>query len=187
MVTLASLWLPILVAAVLVFAASSLMHMVLAYHRTDYRRVPSEDAVMDSLRSFDIPPGDYLIPCPGSPAASRDPAFVAKRTKGPVLFATVLPSGDIVMGGRLAAWFAFCVVVGVFAGYIASAALPPGAPYLQVFRFTSVVAFVGYALALWELAIWYNRSVVTTLKSSFDAFVYALLTGGAFGWLWPGT
>ena len=89
------------------------------------------------------------------------------------------------MGGSLAAWFAFCVAVGVFAGYLTSRALPAGAPYLEVFRFTGTIAFAGYALALWENTIWYRRAWTTTLKANIDGLIYALLTGGAFGWLWP--
>jgi len=34
MVSLAALWLPILLAAVFVFIASSIIHMVLPYHKT---------------------------------------------------------------------------------------------------------------------------------------------------------
>ena len=53
MVTLAALWLPILVSAILVFFASSLFHMVLPFHRSDYRKVPSEDAVMNAASPWD--------------------------------------------------------------------------------------------------------------------------------------
>ena len=185
MVDLVALWLPILLSAVLVFFASSLMHMVLPFHRSDYGKVPSEDAVMDALRPFNIVPGDYLVPCPGSPAAARTPEYVAKMKKGPVIIMTVMQAGEMRMGGRLAAWFVFCLVVGVFSGYLTSRALPSGAPYLEVFRFAGTVAFVGYAVALWENTIWYSRAWMTTLKSTIDGLVYALLTGGAFGWLWP--
>jgi hypothetical protein len=185
MVSLAALWLPILVAAVLVFLASSLIHMVLPYHRTDYGMVPSEDKVMDALRPFNIPPGDYLMPSPGSASAMRDPEFIAKRKRGPVLLATVFPSGDIAMGAQLAQWFVFCLVVGLFSAYVTRLALPAGAPYMEVFQVSSTVAFIGYGLALWENTIWYRRSWTTTLKSNIDALIYGLLTGGAFGWLWP--
>ena len=185
MVSLASLWLPILVAAILVFIASSLVHMVLPYHRTDYGKLPDEDKVMDALRPFNIPPADYLMPCPGSAQAMRDPQFVARRKKGPVAMMTVFPSGDITMGPQLAQWFVFCLAVGLFAGYLTSRALPPGAPYMEVFRFSGTVAFVGYGLALWESSIWYRRAWLTTFKSNIDALIYGLLTGGAFGWLWP--
>jgi hypothetical protein len=185
MVALTSLWLPILVSAALIFVASSLIHMVLGYHRADYRKLPSEDAVMDALRPFNIPPGDYLVPCPGGANAMRDPAFLEKRKKGPVLLATVLPGGDIRMGGQLAAWFVFSAIVSLFAGYVASRTLPAGTPYMDVFQITSTVAFVGYAVALWELAIWYRRDIGTTIRSTIDGLIYGLLTGGAFGWLWP--
>ena len=150
MVALSALWLPILVAAVLVFFASYAIHMVLTYHRTDYRKLPSEEAIMDALRPFNIAPGDYHTPRPESPAAMRTPEFVAKMKKGPVFTMTVFPAGDVGMGRRLINWFLFCVVVGVFSAYLTSRALPAGAPYLEVFRFAGTVAFVGYGLALWE-------------------------------------
>jgi hypothetical protein len=54
-----------------------------------------------------------------------------------------------------------------------------------VFRFAGATAFVGYGLALWQHSIWYKLAWSTTLKSNVDSLIYALLTGGAFGWLWP--
>jgi len=185
MVPLTALWMPIVIAAVIVFAASSLIHMVLPFHQSDYRRLPKEDDVMAALRRFSIPPGDYLVPCAGSPKDMNNPAFVEKMTKGPVMFATVMPSGRPSMGPQLAQWFVYCVVVGVFAAYIAGRALGPGAHYLAVFRFAGATAFVGYSLALWQNTIWYKRNWVVTLKSTVDGLLYGLLTAGTFGWLWP--
>ncbi|MBI4887510.1 MAG: hypothetical protein HY824_10480 [Acidobacteria bacterium] len=184
MVALTALWLPILVSAVFVFLASALIHMALGYHAADYGRAPSEDAVMDALRGFSIPPGDYMLPCPGR-TGGRDPEFAAKHKKGPVVIMTVLPAGDMRMGKQLVMWFVYCLVVGLFAGYLTSRAQPAGAPYLEVFRFASTVAFAGYALALWPLSIWYRRQLGTTIRSTVDGLIYSLLTGGAFGWLWP--
>lgn len=51
MVPLAALWLPILLSAVIVFVASSIMHMLLPYHRSDYHRLPDEDKVVAGLRA----------------------------------------------------------------------------------------------------------------------------------------
>lgn len=185
MVPLTALWAAILVAAVLVFIASSLIHMVLPYHRTDFGRLPAEDEVMDALRRFKIPPGDYVMPCAGTPDALRSPDFQDKMKRGPVGFITMAESGPPAMGKNLAGWFAYAVVVGVFAGYLAGRTLAPGAPYIEVFRLTGTVAFAGYALALWQNTIWFKRSIRTTIKSTFDGLVYALLTAGSFGWLWP--
>ncbi len=185
MVPVLSLWVPILLSAAIVFVASSIIHMVLPFHRSDTRKLPDEDGTMDALGKLGLPPGDYHFPCPGSPKELKDPAFVEKMTKGPVGFMTILPSGPPAMGRNLARWFVYCVVVGVFAAYVAGRALSPGAPYLKVFRFAGVTAFTGYALALWQNTIWYRRAWTTTLKSSIDGLVYGLLTAGTFGWLWP--
>ena len=89
------------------------------------------------------------------------------------------------MRNNLINWFLYAVVVGVFAAYIAGRALAPGVAYLAVFRFVSATAFIGYALALWQMSIWYRRAWVTTIKATVDGLIYALLTAGVFGWLWP--
>ena len=185
MVPLTWLWIPILLSAVLVFVASSIIHMVLTYHRSDYGKLSAEDAVMDALRKYSIPPGDYMMPNASSPKAMKDPAFLEKITKGPVIMMTVLKSGPFAMGGQLAQWFLYCVVVSVFSAYITGRALPSGTDYPSVTQFASTTAFIGYSLALWQNTIWYKKSWKTTLKSTFDGLVYGFLTGGVFGWLWP--
>lgn len=101
------------------------------------------------------------------------------------MVATVMKPGEVSMGPQLAQWFVFCVVVSLFAGYVASRALPVGADYLDVFRFAGTVAFVGYGLGEWPNSIWFKRAWSSTLKGTFDGLVYALLTAGVFGWLWP--
>ena len=184
MVSVTSLWLPILVAAVLVFVVSSLIHMVLKYHRNDFVAVPNEEQVRAGLRG--IPPGDYVVPHAPSSAERQTEEFKQKMEEGPVAFLTVFPPGDFAMGAGLAQWFVYSVVVGIFAGYVAGITLPPGAEYLHVFQITGTVAFAGYGLALVQNSIWYNRKWSTTFKSLFDAFIYGLVTAGAFGWLWPG-
>ena len=185
MVPVASLWLPIVLSAVAVFVVSSVIHMMLGYHAGDFRTLPAEDAVMEALRKFEIPPGDYMVPRAGSMAAMKTPAFVEKMNKGPVFMATFMKAGPMNMGSSLMQWFLYSVVVSVFAAYVAGRALPAGTPYLAVFRMVSTVAFVGYSLALWQNTIWYKKSVATTMRTTFDGLVYALVTAGMFGWLWP--
>ena len=185
MVPMTSLLIPILVAAVLVFVVSSIIHMMLKYHKNDFGQVPSEDAVMDALRPFNIPPGDYVVPCPGSSQAMKSPEFQEKMNKGPVAFMTVMPNGQVSMNSSLVQWFVYCILVGLFAAYITGRSLGPGADYLPVFRFAGTTAFAGYALALLQNSIWYKRAWSATLKSVFDGLLYALVTAGVFGWLWP--
>jgi hypothetical protein len=185
MVPILSLWVPILVAAVLVFAASSIIHMVLGYHADDVSAVPDEEAVMDALRPFDLAPGEYCFPKANSMKELSQPDFVAKMNEGPVVIATVLPNGPPKMGGQLFKWFVYSLIVGVFAAYITSRAVGPNPEYLDVFRFSGATAFFCYTVAGWQASIWYGRSWSTTLKNTFDGLVYAVLTAGAFGWLWP--
>ena len=185
MVSILSLWLPIVVSAIFVFVISSIIHMFLPYHRSDFAKVPSEDEVMESLRKFDIPPGDYVIPCAGSPEVMRSEEFRAKATNGPVALMTVMEPGPPAMGASLSQWFIYSILVGVFAAYVTGRVLGPGANYLSVFRFAGTTAFLCYAVALWQNSIWYKRAWSTTAKSTFDGLVYALVTAGTFGWLWP--
>ena len=185
MVSVATLWAPILLSAVLVFVISSVIHMLLGYHANDFAKVSRQGEVMDALRGFNLSPGDYLMPRPDSAAHARSPEFAATVAKGPMVLMTVMPSGGTSMGRSLALWFVYTVIVGLFAGYVAGLALGPGAEYRQVFRVSSTVAFAGYVLALWQGVIWYGRSGTTAAKATFDGLVYALVTGGVFGWLWP--
>lgn len=185
MVPLSALWLPILIAAVLVFVVSSIIHMFLGYHKADVKALPNEAAVADALRKFDVPPGDYVIPHAGSSAAMKSPEYQEKLAKGPVWFMTVLPKGPITMGSSLVQWFLYCVLVAVFAAYVSGRALPPGAHYLTVFRFAGATAFAGFGLALLQNSIWWKRNWGATLRGVFDALIYAGLTAGALGWRWP--
>ena len=185
MTPLVSLWLPILLAAVGVFLASSVLHMFTGWHKSDYLKVPNEDRVMDTLRPLAIPPGDYMMPRPESSQDMRSPAFVEKFKKGPVMMFTVMPGGSMAMGKQLTQWFLFSAVVGIFAAFVAGSALPPGASYRAVFHFAGLSAFAGYTLALWPMSIWYRRSWITTIKATVDGLIYALLTAGVLAWLWP--
>jgi len=178
-------WLPILLSSVFVFVASSIIHTVTPWHKSDYTKLPNEDKVMDLLRPLQIPPGDYMVPRPSSTEDLRSPEFIEKMKKGPVLMLTVWAAGPARMGKSLALWFIYSVVVGVFAAYVTGHALAPGTAYVHVFRFAGVTAFLGYSLALWQMSIWYHRSWTTTIKSTVDGLIYGLLTAGTFGWLWP--
>jgi hypothetical protein len=185
MVPLLSLAVPILLAGVIVFVASSIMHMVLPYHRSDFRGLPKEDDVLEALRRAGIPPGDYVAPHAGSPAGMKNPQFVEKMTKGPLLIMTVAAGEPPSMSKSLVLWFLYTVLVSMFTAYVVGRAVGPGTPYLRVFQLAGAVAFMGYSLALLQQSIWLRRSWTTTMKSMVDGLVYGLLTAGTFGWLWP--
>jgi hypothetical protein len=185
MVPLTSLVLPILLSAIVVFVASAVIHMVLGYHRNDLRRVPDEDALQNAIRPLGLEPGDYVVPYAGGPSGMKDPAFVERMRKGPVLLMTVRPGGDFGMGKSLALWFVFTLVVSFFSAYLASRTMGPGTSYLAVFRVVGTSGFMAYSFAVLHESIWHWRNWRWTLLLAFDGLLYGLLTAGVFGWLWP--
>src|SRR5436309_4756455 len=104
MTGLSALWLPILLSAAIVFVVSSVIHMALPWHKSDYPKMANEDRVMDALRPLAIPPGDYLIPRPSSRQEKGSPEFKEKMKKGPVMMLTVWPNGPAKMGTNLVLW-----------------------------------------------------------------------------------
>ncbi|MFQ5889511.1 MAG: hypothetical protein ACE5JR_05610 [Gemmatimonadota bacterium] len=185
MVPLGSLWLPIILSAVIVFFAAFALHTIVPHHRTDYSKAPDEEALLEALRSQGIGRGQYHFPHVSSPAEMKDPAYVEKAERGPmgllyVMEPTVGPSGK-----QLGLYFVYCVGVSVFAGYLAGATLPAGAAYLSVFRVVGTAAILGYAGALFSDAIWFGHTWSSTWKHVIDGVIYGLLTAGTFGWLWP--
>ena len=185
MTGLSALWLPILVSAVFVFIASSVIHMFTPWHKGDYRPVPDEARLRTALGPLAVPPGDYVVPRANSMDDMRSPDFKQKMLDGPVVMMTVLPNELPTMGRSLSLWFVHILIVGVFSAYIAGRALPPGAHYLQVFRFAGCTSFIAYSFAIWPLWIWYRRSLGTTIRSTIDGLIFAGITAGTFGWLWP--
>ena len=185
MISIVALWEPILLSAIFVFVASSLIHMVLGYHANDLRKLPDENSFANALRQLNIPPGEYIMPRAADSKEMRSPEFKEKMKKSPAALLTLWAGPRPSMAVNLVQWFLFSVMVGVFAAYVAGRALQPGVAYLAVFRFVGVTAFCCYTVAGWQESIWYGRAWSTTFKSTFDGLIYALLTGGTFGWLWP--
>lgn len=160
--------------------------MLPLWHKSDFPQVPNEDRVMDALRPLGIPPGEYIVPRCSSHKEMKNPEFIEKLNKGPVLMLNVYPNGAFKMGPSLVQWFIYCVVIGIFSAYVAGRALPPGAEYLHVFRFAGFTAFACYSVAAWQASIWFKRSWSNTAKMTLDGLIYGLVTAGTFGWLWPG-
>ncbi len=184
MTSIAALWLPILLSAVVVFIASSIIHMAPLWHRDELPPPPDSDRMQDALRPFAMQPGEYMLPKAKDMKDCKAPEFVEKLKRGPVVIMTVIPNGQVSMTRPLVQWFIYTVIVSGLAAYVAGATLPADAPYLAVFRVAGAVAFMAYAVGLWQQSIWYNRPWPTTLKLTFDGLIYGLLTGGTFGWLW---
>lgn len=184
MVPLAALWLPILLSAVIVFVASSLMHMLLTYHQSDYRQFPDEDKTLAALRAAGLKPGLYIFPfC--NHKEMKSPAAIERYKQGPVGHMTIIPSGPPAMPKFLIQWFVYCLLIGFFVAYLAAHTLASGTHYLTVFRVVGTAAFLAYGLGHLSNGIWKGQTWTATIKEVIDGLVYGLLTAGTFGWLWP--
>jgi hypothetical protein len=185
MVGIPELWLPIVVAAALVFVTSAILHMALTYHRADYRKLPNEDEVADALRRGSVAAGQYMLPWCANDKERAKPEMQEKFKRGPVGIVTLLPAGGHSMGKYLALWFVFCLIVSLFAAYLTGRVHPAGADYRAVFRFAGTVAFAAYGLGHFADSIWKGQPWSNTLRAMIDGLIFAGVTGGAFGWLWP--
>jgi hypothetical protein len=184
MVPLSALWLPILLSAVIVFVASSVLHVLLTYHRNDYQQLPDEDKVMAALRSGSLRRGLYVFPyC--TPKEMKSPAAIEKYKQRPVGTLTVVPSAPPAMPKFLGLWFLYCLLVSVFVAYLTGHTVSSGTQYLAVFRVAGTAAFLAYGLGVLPNGIWKGQMWSMTIKEMIDGLVYGLLTAGTFGWLWP--
>ena len=186
MVALLDLWPPIVLSAVFVFIASSVIHMATPLHKSDYKKLPNEEAVLDALRPHGLPLGTYMFPCAGSMKEMGSPEFAEKQKRGPVGFVTLLPNAPVNMSTHLAQWFVFSLFISLTCAYVAGILLPPGADSTTVMRITATVAFTGYGLSNVTDSIWKGVPWSITARFLLDGLVYAVVTGAAFLWLWPG-
>jgi hypothetical protein len=115
----------------------------------------------------------------------KSPAAIEKYNQGPVGMMTIAPNGPPVMPKFLGLWFGYCLLVAFFVAYLTAHTVAPGAYYLHVFRVVGTAAFLAYGLGHLSDGIWKNQTFSFTIKEVIDGLVYALLTAGTFGWLWP--
>jgi hypothetical protein len=183
--TLASLWLPIVLSAVFVFIASALINMLLKFwHAPDYRRFSNEDEIRAAIRNGDPEaPGQYALPwC--TPDAMKDPAMQEKLRQGPVGRVYLRRPGSMDMGASLFQWLLFCLLVSLLCALIAIA-LPPGTDRHVVFHTVALAALMGHAFGCFPDGIWRLFPWKAAFKYIADGILYAIITGLTFVWLWP--
>ena len=89
------------------------------------------------------------------------------------------------MGKYLGMWFGYCIAMSIFVAYLTGRTRVPGTQYLEVFRVAGATAFIGYGIGQLQDSIWKGQTWGVTFKHAVDGLIYALLTAGVFGWLWP--
>ncbi len=187
-VSLGALWLPIVLAAVLVWLGSSVVWMVFKWHDGDWSRLSSDVDVQDALRKAGVTQGQYMFPYMDMHAtdkAAAKKAWQERYARGPVGIIHAGKPGSVNMGKMLGQVFILYLAVSFFAAYVAAHALPQGASYLKVFQIVGATSFVAYGLGSFMDSIWFGKSWRATWLNVLDSLIYCGLTAGAFGWLWP--
>jgi len=180
-----SLWLPVVASAVAVWIVSAILHMVLKYHRADYKLLSNEDAIASAIRGVAPAPGIYPIPYCTDGKQMKDPAFQKKYTDGPVAILTVMKNGPPSMGKYLGLWLGFCLFASVVTAYVARHTLRLDTEPLEVMRITGAVAFAAYGFAALQAGIWKGEPLANVLRGFLDAVIYSVTTGLVFRLLWP--
>jgi hypothetical protein len=185
MTSLASLWLPILLSAVGVFIASSILHMVFKFwHMPDYHGFSNENEVAAAMRKGNPTPGMYMLPyCKMEDI--KKPESQERFKQGPVAFMILRAPGVPGMGKNLVMWFVFCLLVSLFAGYVAGITFGGGTAGMQVFRVIGTVSFIAYAFGSLPMGIWYGQPWKAVSKDVVDGLIYGLVTAAIFACLWP--
>ena len=182
MLAITSLWLPIVLSAVLVWVASAIVWTAFPHRRKEFSRLPDEDAARSALR---VPPGEYAVPHAADAAATKDPEYIRRMEEGPVAYVRVVPSGRASMARPMVLSFLYYLVIGVVVAYLTSRTLDPGTHYLAVFRVAGAVAWTAHFFAAVPDSIWFGKPWTSAAKLFVESLVYGLLTGGVFGSLWP--
>ncbi|CAN5720458.1 hypothetical protein BH23GEM9_BH23GEM9_12560 [soil metagenome] len=184
MVTLASLWLPILLSTIAVFVLSALVWTVLHIHDSEWPPLPAEDRVTQALKEANVAPGQYYFPAAAKNAA-KDPAAAEFVRTNPGGYVYVSSENAKQMGRSIGLAVVFNFAVTIVVAYLASRTVAPGAHYLEVFRVVGTAGWLAYGAAHFPYAIWFSHSWAAAWKQLVEAFVYALVMAGIFGWLWP--
>jgi hypothetical protein len=186
MISLANMWLPIVLSAVFVFVASSLINMLLKFwHAPDYHGFSNEDEVAAAMRKSGATPGAYMMPYCKGPEELKNPAMLEKFKQGPVAHVNIRAAGPMNLGAFLGLWFVFCLLVSVACAGLAVHALPAHPDPHVAFHTIGLAALLGYSFGEIPNAIWRAQPWVITIKYFIDGIVYALITAFTFCWLWP--
>src|SRR5262245_24596021 len=180
--SLASLWLPIIVSGIALFFASWAAWMLLPHHKPEWKGLPNEDAVLNTLRTTSVPPGQYMFPYSCKPEDWKSEEFKRKREAGPTGTLTVWKKPPNMGLNMLCTWLFFTIANFVIA-YLAATVIKPGADFMFVFRFVGTAGILTYGTANILNGIWFGRKMVADI---IDGIAYGLITGLVVAAMWPG-
>jgi hypothetical protein len=180
---LIELWIPIVVASVVLFFVSAFAWMVLPHHnKLDWSKLPDEDGFIGALKGSNVAPGRYMFPHVNSHQEAQQPEFQEKYKSGPVGTLTIF--GKVNMGVNMLWTFVFFLVCNAMLAYLAWFALrqQESQSFLDIWRFVGTAAILTYSCSAIPNDIWFKRPSLTNV---IDGIVYGLICGLVFASLWP--
>lgn len=185
MIDCAQLWLPIVASSVLVFVASSLIHMVFKWHNSDYRKLANEDEVMAAIRAGSPTPGQYVMPHCIDMKAMGDDSMQKKFRDGPVGLLTLKKNGPPSMGAALILWFLLVLVIATVAACLALQTYGLNDGSRRPGHLIGMISLLAYACGAVQAGIWMGKPWGSVAKDLLDAVIYATVSALTFMWLWP--
>lgn len=180
-----SLWLQVLIVAVVTFGVSGVFWTQMPWHRSEFKTLPNEDAVRQILHAQGVTEGQWRIPYSANPADWKTEEFAKRYETGPVGIIQLETPRGMAMGARLLKTFALYLLVAFFTAYVLRQAFPAGTAYMKVFQLAGCVSFAAHAFGHVQDGIWFSKSWRRVLLQAADSVVYALLTAGIFASMWP--
>lgn len=182
-VSMSELWLAILLAGLLCWIASALIHMLIKYHNADYKGLSNEEAVSAVLANKS--PALYTLPYCRDMQAMNDEPMQQKFKDGPVAMITIMPNGMPPMGKLLTQQVLFFILGSLLIGYLATISIAINSDFMMVFRQVFVASFLTYGWAQIPYSIWMGQPWSNCVRYLLDALIYAAVTAGTFAFLWP--
>ena len=174
------LWLPVALSGLATHILSTLAWMAFPHHKPEWKRLPVEDEFQDWLNDQKVAPDQYLFPC--SHDAYEKKSESVHRKSGNCQGTLILWKNPTNMGTAIGLTLAFFFVAAFVIGYLASLALPAGAPFLRVLQFVTTAGLLTHCAGKFPGVFWFRRRVAMDLV---DGVVYAIATGLIFAALWP--
>jgi hypothetical protein len=160
-VSLAQLWLPILIATVCVFFTSSIIWMLLPYHKPDIKFIPNETEFDEAMAKLK-----------------------ARWKSGPWGTINVMGQQPNFAINLLKTFIAYGLITTMVA-YIAGMSVGPGAEYMHVFRAVATAGVLGHCMGGLANAFFMGTPTRFIFTSFIDGVIFALITAGVIASMWP--
>ena len=179
---LAVLWLPILVATVVLWILSFVAWVVSSHHIGDFKKLEAEDEVMNLIKEAEVGSGNYMFPYSGTNKEQNSKDYQARYMEGPRGTLNVYDVPN--MGVNMGLTILYFLVTSLTIAYVTNVACPVAdaeTDFKKVFRVAGTIGVLTYASSPVLHRIWFKAKLWTDM---LDGAVYGTALGLIYGLLW---